>query len=126
MKFFEGRLHRGRRSRGDRYDDTMDGPWCQQVFYLFLTRLRREGSEGSEGSKGSEGSEGGGIALAGDEYYNSASRNGKPYNRASPDGNAPLLTPAAASLHGKASHTILSRLRFPTNRVRLPPRRGRF
>ena len=50
----------------------------------------------------------------------------KPYNRASPVGNAPLLPPAAASLRGKASHTILRSLRFPTNRVRLPPRRGRF
>ena len=28
---------------------------------------------------------------SGDEFYNSASRNGKPYNRASPDGNAPLF-----------------------------------
>ena len=28
-------------------------------------------------------------------------------------GNAPLLPPAAASLHGKASHTILSRPRAP-------------
>ncbi len=55
LKFFEERLHRGRRSRGDRYDDTMDEGLCQLFFYLFLTRLRREGSEGSKGSKGSEG-----------------------------------------------------------------------
>ena len=51
---------------------------------------------------------------------------GKQANRPAGDGNAPLLPPAAASLHGKASHTILSRLRLPTNRVRLPPRRVRF
>jgi hypothetical protein len=51
---------------------------------------------------------------------------GKQTNRPAGDGNAPLLSPAATSLHGKASHTILSHLRLPTNRVRLPPRRGRF
>ena len=60
----------------------------------------------------------------------------KPYNRASPgenkptaltgDGNAPLLPPAAASLHRKACHWIFGALRFPTNPVPLPPRRGRF
>ena len=49
---------------------------------------------------------------------------GKQANRPSGVGNAPLLP--TAPLHGKASHTILSRLRLPTNRVRLPPRRGRF
>jgi len=36
LKFFEGRLHRGRRSRGDRYDDTMDGFSCQQVFLKYF------------------------------------------------------------------------------------------
>ena len=33
----------------------------------------------------------------------------------------PLCRLKTTSLHGKASHTILSRLRLPTNRVRLPP-----
>ena len=33
----------------------------------------------------------------------------------------PLCRLKATSLHGKASHTILSRLRLPMNRVRLPP-----
>ena len=50
-----------------------------------------EGSEGSEGSKGSEGVVSPLEPLRGDEFYNSASQNGKPNNRASPDGNAPLL-----------------------------------
>ena len=34
--FLKGILHRGRRSRGDRYNDTMDGLLCQLFFYLFL------------------------------------------------------------------------------------------
>ena len=42
------------------------------------------------------------------------------------DGNAPLLPPAAASLHGKACHWIFGSLHSPTNPVPLPPRRGRF
>ena len=37
----------------------------------------------------------------------------KPYNRPSGDGNAPLLPPAAASLHGKASHVIFRSLSLP-------------
>ena len=48
---------------------------------------------------------------AGDEFYNSASQNGKPNNRASPDGNAPLLP--TAPLHGKASHVIFRSLSLP-------------
>ena len=41
-------------------------------------------------------------------------------------GNAPLLPPAAASFHGKASHVIFRSLCSLTNHVRLPPRRGKF
>ena len=48
---------------------------------------------------------------AGDEFYNSALQNGKPNNRASPDGNAPLLP--TAPLHGKASHVIFRSLSLP-------------
>ena len=61
---------------------------------------------------------------AGDEFYNSALQNGKPNNRASPDGNAPLLP--TAPLHGKACHWIFGSFHSPTNPVPLPPRRGRF
>ena len=50
---------------------------------------------GAEGSKGSEGVVSPLELLRGDEFYNSASQNGKPNNRASPDGNAPLSPPAA-------------------------------
>ena len=57
----------------------------------------------------------------GDEFYNSASQNGKPNNRASPDGNAPLSPPAAVLLHRKACHWILRSLPSPTNPVPLPP-----
>ena len=91
LKFFEGRLHRGRRSRGDRYDDTMDGRLCQLGFLSFLLicmerflRWTRPGAVRVLRFDSASGAEGCGIALAGDEYYNSASRNGKPYNRASP------------------------------------------
>ena len=56
-----------------------------------LEPLCGSGSEGSEGSKGSEGVV---SPLRGDEFYNSASRNEKPYNRAAPVGNAPLLPTA--------------------------------
>ena len=38
----------------------------------------------------------------------------------------PFCRLSATSLHGKASHTIFRLLRSLTNRVRLPPRRGRF
>ena len=61
---------------------------------------------------------------AGDEFYNSASQNGKPNNRASPDGNAPLLP--TAPLHRKACHWIFGSFHSPTNPVPLPPRRGKF
>ncbi len=56
---------------------------------------------------------------AGDEFYNSALQNGKPNNRASPDGNAPLLP--TAPLHGKACHWIFGSFHSPTNPVPLPP-----
>ena len=36
--------------------------------------------------------------LCGDEFYNSAPRNGKPYNRAAPVGNTPLSPPTAVLL----------------------------
>ena len=97
-----------------------DGPSARGLWYRHWTRLRREGSEGSEGSAclRQAGSKGGGIALRvhsehdwqeqrdapiivsrfpfrGDEFYNSAPRNGEPYNRASPVGNAPLLPTAS-------------------------------
>ena len=38
---------------------------------------------------------------------------GKQANRPAGEGNAPLLPPAAAPLHGKASHEIFSRLMAP-------------
>ena len=60
-----------------------------------LEPLCGSGSEGSEGSKGSEGVV---SPLRGDEFYNSASRNEKPYNRAAPVGNAPLSPPTAVLL----------------------------
>ena len=102
------------------------------------------------------GAEGCGIALRAMNILPPAAAE-KPYNRASPDGNAPLLPTAsppkgeicstltfdfilnkqqfvklatfgghplsgcAGLLHGKASHEIFSRLRLPTNFVRLPP-----
>ena len=51
--------------------------------------------------------------LCGDEYICRLRRQENLYNRASPAGNAPLLSPAATSLHGKASHEIFSRLPAP-------------
>ena len=39
--------------------------------------------------------------IRGDEFYNFASQNGKPNNRASPDGNAPLLVLRTTSPKGK-------------------------
>ena len=42
------------------------------------------------------------------KFYNSASQNGKPYNRAAPDGNAPLSPPAAVlPPKGETTHYIL-------------------
>ena len=67
-----------------------DGPLARGLWYRYLTRLRHEGSEGSKDSEGSKGSEGK-VSPDGDEFFNSALRNGKPYNRAAPAGNAPLL-----------------------------------
>jgi len=76
LKFFEGILHRGRRSRGDRYDDTMDGGLCQLVFLSFLLicmerflRWTRPGAVRVLRFDSACGAEGCGIAIAGDEYF---------------------------------------------------------
>ena len=76
LKFFEGILHRGRRSRGDRYDDTMDGRVCQLGFLSFLLicmerflRWTRPGAVRVLRFDSASGAEGCGIALAGDEYF---------------------------------------------------------
>ena len=71
------------------------------------TPFGREGSKGSEGSEGSEGV----VSPWGDEYYNSASRNGKPYNRASPDENAPLFPYGDFHLKVKRLTTFCASLR---------------
>ena len=52
--------------------------YCQYIIWGHMGPLRGPGSKGSQGSKGSKGV----VSPDGDEFYNSASRNGKPYNRA--------------------------------------------